>query len=109
MDLPVDRFAERSEITRQLIWQAVEEGRFLRAVIQQSPEKQTESAAGTTIQFSTLVKIMTRAATEEEREHFQHARVPLLGPSRFAPVPKDVLENFLVGGSVTNSLQIELF
>ena len=65
LDIPAGRFAERSDRTRQLVWDDVPEGLVLRGVMQRS-------AGGS------LVRIVTRPATEGEQMRFQHPRMPLL-------------------------------
>jgi hypothetical protein len=68
LDIPAGRFAERSEKTRQLVWDDVPEGLVIRGVMQRSSS-------------GSLVRIVTRAATGREQRRFQHPRMPLLeGP-----------------------------
>jgi len=65
VDLPADRFAERSNITGKLLWDDVPQGLVIRGVID------PQSGAP-------LLKVVTRAASEEEQNRFQHPRMPLL-------------------------------
>lgn len=76
IDIPADRFAERSEVTGNLIWDAVAEGAVIRGLLDiQTPQP--------------LIKVVTRASTPEELERFQHPRMPLLEPPLFAPLPPE--------------------
>ena len=64
VDLPAEKFAERSDISRRLVWDVLPDGTVIRAIIDlQSKEP--------------LIKIVTRAATEEELKQFEHPRMPL--------------------------------
>ena len=71
LDLPATRFAERSEITGKLIWDDVPEGLVIRGLL----DHQTKHL---------LIKVVTRASTPAEMEHFQHPRMPLLETPLFA-------------------------
>jgi hypothetical protein len=64
LDIPCDEFAERSEVDGSLNWKNAPPGQVLRALL----DRQTNHA---------LVKIVTREATREEFEFFQHSRVPV--------------------------------
>jgi hypothetical protein len=65
LDIPANRFAERSEITGKLVWGNVPQGMVIRGLL----DLQTSHP---------LIKIVTRAATKPECDHFQHPRMPLL-------------------------------
>ena len=73
LDIYADRFAERSDKTGQLIWEAVPRDFVIRGLLD-----------GKTGQ--TCIKIVTRASTEEEFIHFQHPRMPLFDEPLFEPV-----------------------
>lgn len=77
IDLPADRFAERSEITGKLIWDDVPAGLVIRGLV----DIQT---------CQPLIKVVTRATSPEEMDHFQHPRMPLIESPRFDPVPPGV-------------------
>ena len=79
IDIPADRFAERSEVTGKLIWDDVAEGLVIRGLV----DTQTNQP---------LIKVVTRASSPEEVDHFQHPRMPVLEASRFAPIPPDAFE-----------------
>ena len=65
LDIPATDFAERSDGTGELVWDSVPAGLVIRALL----DRQTEHE---------LVKIVTREATPDEVEKFQHHRMPLL-------------------------------
>jgi len=74
VDLPADRFAERSQVTGKLVWDDVPEGLVIRGIVDIQTSKP-------------LIKVVTRASSPDELEHFQHPRMPLLESPLFAPVP----------------------
>lgn len=78
LDLPIDRFAERSDQTGRLIWEDVPDHLVLRGLLDLQSGK-------------LLLKVVTRAASEEELHHFQHPRMPLLADSLFEPMPEMIL------------------
>ena len=78
IDIPADRFAERSEVTGKLIWDEVEEGFVIRGLV----DIQTAQP---------IIKVVTRASSPEELDRFQHPRMPLLESARFAPLPPGVV------------------
>ncbi|MEI6492762.1 MAG: hypothetical protein WCO94_09465 [Verrucomicrobiota bacterium] len=80
IDIPADRFAERSEVTGKLVWDEVADG----FVIQGLVDIQTAQP---------LIKVVTRASRHEEFDRFQHPRMPLLELPRFAPLPSGVEGN----------------
>ncbi|MFZ4775643.1 MAG: hypothetical protein ACOYM3_09785 [Terrimicrobiaceae bacterium] len=80
IDIPADRFAERSGVTGKLIWDAVAEGFVIRGLV----DIQT---------IQPLIKVVTRASSPEEVDRFQHPRMPLLEAPRFAALPPGSEEN----------------
>ncbi|MGB8170233.1 MAG: hypothetical protein WCF18_22215, partial [Chthoniobacteraceae bacterium] len=67
VDVPAERFAERSDRDRQLRWEALPSGLVVRGII--DPHE-----------GQPLLKIVTRASTTEELARFEHPRMPLLEP-----------------------------
>lgn len=59
------RFAERTDDTRELVWDDVPEGHIIRALLDKRTGKE-------------LLKVVTRPATETELARFRHPRMPLL-------------------------------
>ncbi len=89
VDVPAHRFAERSDRDRQLRWDDVPGGLIVRGLIEPNDGKP-------------LLKIVTRASTDEELRHFGHPRMPLIEPPLFsAEIPAD--------DPVQDSAQAELF
>jgi len=80
IDIPAERFAERSEVTGKLVWDEVAEGFVIRGLV----DIQTTQP---------LIKVVTRASSPEEVDHFQHPRMPLLEVPRFAPLPQGTDED----------------
>ena len=74
VELTATSFAERSEITRQLVWDDVPEGQVISALLDHR-----ENPA--------LLKVVTRPANEDELATFDHPRLPLLQKRKFEPVP----------------------
>ncbi|HET6408974.1 MAG TPA: hypothetical protein VFG14_13895 [Chthoniobacteraceae bacterium] len=76
VDIPAHRFAERSELDRQLRWDEVPAGLVIRGIIDPHDGKP-------------LLRVLTRASTQEEQIRFQHPRMPVLEPPlyNFQPVP----------------------
>jgi len=73
LDIYADRFAERSDNTGKLIWDAVPNRFVIRGLLdRQSGEP--------------LIKIVTRASTPEEIQKFQHPRMPVLEAPLFPRV-----------------------
>lgn len=74
VELTATSFAERSEKTRQLVWDNVPEGQVICAVLdnRENPAQ---------------LKVVTRPANEAELTHFEHPRLPLLQKRKFEPVP----------------------
>jgi hypothetical protein len=71
VDIPADRFAERSEVTGKLVWAEVPPGQVIRGVLDLQGQEP-------------LLKVVTRAASAAEQRHFQHPRHPLLETPLFA-------------------------
>jgi len=71
VDVPANRFAERSDRDGQLRWDDVPAGLVVRGLIDPNGGKP-------------LLKIVTRASTAEELERFEHPRMPLLEPPLFS-------------------------
>ena len=85
IDIPADRFAERSEVTGKLIWDEVAEGFVIRGLV----DIQTTRP---------LIKVVTRASSPEEIPRFQHSRMPLLEVPLYEMVyPEDPVDgDFLI-------------
>jgi hypothetical protein len=73
LDIPAERFAERNDQTRRLVWDDVPGGLVLRGVMER-------------VEGSPLVRIVTRTATEAEVMRFQHPRMPLLERPLYEPL-----------------------
>jgi len=65
VDVPADRFAERSNRDRQLRWDDLPPGFVVRGLV--------AAPNGTP-----LLKVVTRASTEEELSRFEHPRMPVI-------------------------------
>ena len=65
LDIPAEEFAERSDRTGELAWDAVPPGLVIRAIL----DRQTEHE---------LIKIVTRESAPAELERFEHNRMPVL-------------------------------
>lgn len=76
VDVPAEEFAERSDASGELVWDAVPEGLVIRGLL----DRQTSHE---------LLKIVTRSSTAAELEKFQHERMPLLEPP-LHPCPTDL-------------------
>ena len=66
VDVPAHRFAERSDRDKQLWWDDVPAGLIVRGLV--------DPNEGGTL----LLKIVTRASTDEEMQRFEHSRMPLI-------------------------------
>ena len=86
VDLPAERFAERSEVTGKLIWDEVADGFVIRGLVDIQDIQDIQAT-------QPLIKIVTRASSPEEIDRFQHPRMPLLEVPRFAPLPPGVVKN----------------
>ncbi len=82
LDLPSDRFAERSADTRKLVWDGVPPGLVLRGVMELREPL-------------SIVRIVTRAATPPEALRFGHHRMPLLEDPLHGPLEVGEAEGFL--------------
>jgi hypothetical protein len=80
VDIPAERFAERSDRDRQLRWDAVPAGLVIRGLV--DPHE-----------GQPLLKVVTRASTEEELARFHHERMPLLEAPLFSAEPLGVEED----------------
>lgn len=74
LDIPAEEFAERSDRTGELGWDAVPAGLVIRAIL----DRQTEHE---------LIKIVTRESASAEFEKFEHNRMPVLEKPLHSPVP----------------------
>lgn len=72
LDLPAERFAERSSDTGKLVWDDVPAGLVLRGVMERRDT-------------APIVRIVTRAATPPEALRFGHPRMPLLEDPLYGP------------------------
>ena len=79
VDIPADRFAERSDRDRRLIWDDMPGGHVIRGII--DPHA-----------CQPILKLVTRASTVDELAHFEHPRMPLIEPPLFSLDPVDVEE-----------------
>ena len=77
VDVPAHRFAERSDRDRQLRWDDVPAGFVVRGLVAVPDE-------------TPLLKVVTRASTEDEMRRFQHPRMPLLEAPLFSAEAIDV-------------------
>jgi len=74
LDIPAEEFAERSDRTGELGWDAVPSGLVLRAIL----DRQTAHE---------LIKIVTRESAPAELERFEHNRMPVLEKPLYASAP----------------------
>jgi hypothetical protein len=76
VDIPADRFAERSRRTAQLVWDDVPSGQVIRGLV--LPNK-----------GNPILRIVTRSCSPEEEEHFGHDRICVIEPPLFSagPIP----------------------
>lgn len=76
VDIPADRFAERSRRTAQLVWDDVPSGQVIRGLVVSNKGKP-------------LLRIVTRPCTADEEEHFGHDRICVVEPPLFSadPIP----------------------
>jgi len=80
LDLFATRFAERSDLSRKLIWDDVPEGLVIRGLLIPEP-------------VHPLIKVLTRASSPEELIRFEHPRMPVLGKPLYGPIPKELPES----------------
>jgi hypothetical protein len=76
VDVPAERFAERSDRDRQLRWDDIPPGQVVRGLVDANDGQP-------------LLKIVTRASTPEELARFEHDRMPLLEAPLFSAAPLD--------------------
>ncbi len=69
VDIPAQKFAERSNRTHGLLWESIPLGMVVRGIV--------DSMSG-----KPILKVVTRAATPEEAARFQHPRMPVIEPPR---------------------------
>jgi hypothetical protein len=74
VDIPADRFAERSDLDRQLRWEDIPKGHVIRGIIDPNDG-------------NPLLKVLTRASTQEEQVRFQHGRMPVVEAPLFSDRP----------------------
>jgi hypothetical protein len=74
VDIPAHRFAERSDRTRQLIWGDVPAGQVIRGLIDPNDGKP-------------VIKVVTRASTEEEQAKYEHPRMPVITDPLYSAEP----------------------
>ena len=74
LDILADGFAEKNKDLTRFFGYAIET---------EAPIPPGHVIFGVGNRFSRSVKILTREATEEEKEHFGHHRLPVIGPARF--------------------------
>jgi hypothetical protein len=74
VDIPADRFAERSDLDRQLRWEDIPKGHVLRGIIDPNDGKP-------------LLKVLTRASTQDEQVRYQHPRMPVVEVPLFNSIP----------------------
>jgi hypothetical protein len=74
VDIPATRFAERSDKDGRLIWDDVPAGNVIRGLIDPNEGKP-------------LLKVVTRASTEEELARFEHPRMPVIEAPLFSAEP----------------------
>lgn len=74
VELTATSFAERSKKTGQLVWAGVPDDEVISAILDHREKPP-------------LLKVVTRAATDDEQATFHHPRLPLLQKRRFEAVP----------------------
>lgn len=82
VDVPADRFAERSDRDRKLRWDDVPAGQVVRGIVDPHDG-------------APLLKIVTRASTPEELARYEHDRMPLLeaplhSAEKIPPLPPEL-------------------
>ena len=93
VDIPAERFAERSDLDRQLRWEDIPPGLVIRGIIDPNDGKP-------------LLKVLTRASTQEEQIRYQHGRMPVLEVPLFSAKPVTPMREPAVGDE---PVQGELF
>ena len=74
VELTATSFAERSDRTRQLVWEDIPEGQVISAILDHR-------------QNPALLKIVTRPSHPNELAKFEHPRLPLLQKRKFPAIP----------------------
>ena len=74
LDIPAESFAERSDMTGRLVWEIMPRNLVIRGLL--------DIRGG-----NPLLKVVTRAASAEEWERFQHPRMPLVEEPLFGIFP----------------------
>ena len=87
VDVPAHRFAERSTRDRQLRWDNLPTGFVVRGLV--------AVPNGTP-----LLKVVTRASTEEELSRFEHPRMPVIEAPLFSAAAIDVAPPVNVQGEL---------
>ena len=70
VDLPADRFAQRSEFDRQIRWTDLPAGQVIRALLDLTPEEP-------------VIRVLTRPSTPEEHNRLQVTRMPVTDAGSF--------------------------
>lgn len=71
VDVPARRFAERSDVSDDLVWNDLPSGKVVRGLVDHEGEE-------------CVLRIVTRPATAPEMLHFQHLRAPLIEPPLYS-------------------------
>ncbi len=74
VDVPANRFAERSRRTAQLVWDDVPAGQVIRGLVVPNKGKP-------------ILRIVTRECSPEEEEFFGHDRICVIEPPLFSAEP----------------------
>ena len=74
VDVPAERFAERSSLSGELKWDDVPRGQVVRGIIDRSGK-------------TPLLKVVTRASDSQELARFEHPRMPLIDAPLFSADP----------------------
>jgi hypothetical protein len=93
VDVPAERFAERSDRDRQLRWDDIPPGAVVRGLVDPNDGQP-------------LLKVVTRASTPEELARFEHPRMPLIEAPLFSA---ELLQEEDPGAAARESAQGELF
>jgi hypothetical protein len=73
LDIPAQRFAERSDMTGRLIWGNVPDSSVIRGLLDLGSSHP-------------VLRIITRSSNDWELTTFQHPRMPVLEPPLYGPV-----------------------
>lgn len=96
VDIPAERFAERSDLDRQLRWEDIPEGLVIRGIIDPNDG-------------NPLLKVLTRASTQEEQIRYQHGRMPVVEPPLFSAKAVTPMREPEEAGEPGQPKQAELF